>query len=1384
MKRRLAIVFALLLSLLMASLGWLGASESGLHWAYRQLLTRLPGELETGHVGGRLFGPILLRDIRYRDTSGTYEADDLVFDWNPWALFQTRLAIERIESSGLGVMLEPAPPAAAAAEALEIPAIAVPLEVSIRQIVLEDARLVRQGQTTEIQRIEASLRLRGERLGIERFSLRSGPLRLGFGGSLRIVPELDHELNFEWQTTLPSAARLTGSGRLSGNLRQTRLRHRLDGAAQADLGLELETPLQQLRWRGELDLEAFDAARIDPALPLLQGSLRLSAAGDLQGASADGNLNLQQTPYGPLQTRFRLGRVELEQDAQGLTFSALALDLFDGVIGADGSFAWRPQTRWQARITTRGVDPGTIRADWPGRIDAEFGIDGELQAAGPAVSLDIKSLSGELRDYPVALRGTAQWRDNQASLAGIELTSGNSRVLLDGSLGETFDLEWSLHSDDLAELYPGTQGRVAAEGRLDGRLERAKIAAELQGQGLAYAEFSAAMLDGAVALELDLSRAPDIDFHRTQVDLDARELVLRQQQLRRASLQTDGRRITAEVEAAEGDASVELAGEFEGNRWRGRLVEARLQNPDYGSWRLLAPANLVASPGAIELAGACLDNPRSGKLCIDLNHVENAGTLSFDLRGVPLALARPWLPAGISADGSANANGNLDYDLPRRLHGNVEIDFPRGRVGYELAPGEPQVVEFERARVQSRISSSGITARVDAALGQDDAVEGSIELPGADLLAFDIDAQPVRARLNARLGQLGLVDAALPQIERLRGSAEVNLEIEGRIGKPLVSGNMHLRDGSLYLPDLELEIEQVQLDAQSAGPDRLDYRLQAEVAGGQLAATGSTALGADAGWASRLSLTGRQLVLAPLLQRRLPEDLTVAGRLDFDAKADLRLPDQLSGKVEIRLPSGTIGYPLPNGEAGSWTYRDIGLDGRLENRSLDLRGGFGIGDNRLRAELRLARFDPFRLDPQAQALDGRVEIELDDLSLTESLLPDVQRTSGSLRVKLALGGTLARPQLRGDAEVRDAGLQIARLGLNLEQINLTANSDAEGMTRFAGSLRSGEGGIEFDGAVRLDPGAGWPGSLAIRGEDFEVAQIPDARVSLSPRLDIRLANRNVDITGEVLVPYARLQPRDITTAARVSGDTVIIGEEQDPGGRWQINSKVRLILGERVTFFGYGFDGRLGGSLLIEESPGKPTRGSGEITILEGRYRAYGQYLDVEEGRLLYSGGPLTNPGLDLRAVRKTGDVVAGIDVSGRLSNPRVDLFSSPAMGQTDTLSYLLTGGPLDSATSGEGAMMANAALALGLSGGDRIARSIGDRFGIDEMRIESSSGGDQASLVVGRYLSPRIYVGYGVGLIESINTLNLRYRITERWQLEAESGAQQAADLFYRFER
>jgi translocation and assembly module TamB len=55
---------------------------------------------------------------------------------------------------------------------------------------------------------------------------------------------------------------------------------------------------------------------------------------------------------------------------------------------------------------------------------------------------------------------------------------------------------------------------------------------------------------------------------------------------------------------------------------------------------------------------------------------------------------------------------------------------------------------------------------------------------------------------------------------------------------------------------------------------------------------------------------------------------------------------------------------------------------------------------------------------------------------------------------------------------------------------------------------------------------------------------------------------------------------------------------------------------------------------------------------------------------------------------------------------------------------------------------------------------------------------------MIGRYLSPKLYVSYGIGLIGTTNSINLRYQISDKWQLKGVSGEHQGADLIYTIER
>ena len=123
--------------------------------------------------------------------------------------------------------------------------------------------------------------------------------------------------------------------------------------------------------------------------------------------------------------------------------------------------------------------------------------------------------------------------------------------------------------------------------------------------------------------------------------------------------------------------------------------------------------------------------------------------------------------------------------------------------------------------------------------------------------------------------------------------------------------------------------------------------------------------------------------------------------------------------------------------------------------------------------------------------------------------------------------------------------------------------------------------------------------------------------------------------------------------------------------------------------------------------------------------------------------------------------------------------FSDPEVAQSQIVSLLLAGGSLESLqnTSIRRAR-SNAAGARAplMQGGAILAQQIGGRFDF-EAGVEQDMT-NETSLVLGRYLSPRLYVSYGVGLVEAINTVKMRYTIGDHWTIKTEAGTQRSADL------
>jgi translocation and assembly module TamB len=417
---------------------------------------------------------------------------------------------------------------------------------------------------------------------------------------------------------------------------------------------------------------------------------------------------------------------------------------------------------------------------------------------------------------------------------------------------------------------------------------------------------------------------------------------------------------------------------------------------------------------------------------------------------------------------------------------------------------------------------------------------------------------------------------------------------------------------------------------------------------------------------------------------------------------------------------------------------------------------------------------------------GNLLLDSNALGMLDSYITQIDRATGRINADLKLTGSLGTPQLAGALKISEARIDSYQVNLALRDLNLDAQL-TDNQLALQGSANAGvDGKARFNGQLRWQGGQPY-GKLHLDGDNLLIVNIPEAKVYATPNVDMNIAARRIDVTGSIELPYARLEePEAIAGAVRTSGDEVIVNKQAAaPADPFQIYSKVSLKLGERVTINTSGLQGRLSGSITASNDETGFSRGTGELDVEEGKYTAYGRKLEITRGKLLFNNSVLGDPGVDLRATKKFPEITAGVNVRGTLSAPRVTYFSEPAVSQSQIISLLIAGGSLQSLQANTDANNTRGDTTRAnmlLQGSAMLAQQLGNRIGTD-VSVESNLQND-TSLVLGRYLSPRLYLSYGYSLVAAINTIKLNYTISDKWAIRTEAGSARSADIVYTLER
>jgi len=427
-------------------------------------------------------------------------------------------------------------------------------------------------------------------------------------------------------------------------------------------------------------------------------------------------------------------------------------------------------------------------------------------------------------------------------------------------------------------------------------------------------------------------------------------------------------------------------------------------------------------------------------------------------------------------------------------------------------------------------------------------------------------------------------------------------------------------------------------------------------------------------------------------------------------------------------------------------------------------------------------------DPQTRRqLSGNVSINNLSLAMFNPALMQGEKVKGMLNSNLRLGGSLQQPQIFGQLGLRDVGVDASFMPVDLTSANL--NMVFNGMrSTLNGAIQTAKGNLSLGGDADWSQLDNWRARVTAQGSRIRVTVPPMVRMDVSPDLVFEATPAAFNLDGKVDIPWARITVQEVPESATgVSSDEVMLDEHLKPikpkTAAIPINSNLVIHVGNDVRLSAFGLKAKLNGDLkVVQDKTGLGL--NGQINIPSGRFHAYGQDLIVRKGELQFAGPP-DQPYVNLEAIRNPeateNDVTAGLRVTGLADEPKVEVFSDPAMSQQEALSYLLRGQGLSS--DGDNNALTSALVGLGVAQSGQVVGKIGETFGVSNLALDTTGVGDSQQVQVSGYVLPGLQVKYGVGIFDSLATLTLRYRLMPKLYLEAVSGLDQALDLLYQFE-
>jgi autotransporter translocation and assembly factor TamB len=1021
-------------------------SQAGSRWLLRQGFAYLPAEVTAETIEGRLTDRLILTGFDYKSDSAHVAVDRFVFAWDPAQLFRGTVDIDEITADTVDITLTPAeePAEKPPFDPKNLPRL--PIDLVIDRARVTDLTF-RQGETVQrIEELQFSAATENDRLKIPELTLKTDSASLTAQGEVT----LRGPFAFNAQADLRAATEQYGAWQAQARIRGDMQQIALAGNIASPFGLELKGTVNNWAKTPKLNLHAewqklsWPFTGKPPQWASDRGQGEITGPLDDYRIALNGELNPPALPKAMLTLNGKGS-----QDA--LAIESLELKSPDGVFRVRGNVSWQPATAFDLALTAKDFNPAVLSPELPGKLSMEMHAEGKL--IGDKLQLDarIDQLSGSLRGRPLRGGGQLALADDILKVDSLHLASGVNKIALQGifgAKGKTLAIE--IDTPNLQSLWPTLGGSFQGDGEMGGTWRQPSLSLQGKGKALRFAENRVERL----AVDIDYKPEPE---KTSKIAVSARSVKSGGLEIGKLSLDGSGsvrqHHFEAHLDSARAQLAAVLDGRLQDGQWNGRLTRLDIRRPsDAAHWQLENPWKIRAQkkPEGIEwnLDSGCLKGEKSS-LCLAGHYAANG-----DFKGeahiadFPLGLFQDYFPEGLELDGLIDA----DVDLRRqknKLTGQYAVSLP-GRIRLRLpAPQKSEAIALGPGSLTGELRGEEITANVDLNLAGQDTLRARLRLNTGE-------PQTVSGRINASLRRLDLIKPFVPQISEIKGHLRADLELDGPLQKPNISGTLAVSEGVLEMADLGLGLRQINIQAVASGERETRVRVDGTTELVLLASQGVAGrkpvreqirLEADVRFGDEAIAADAKLALGP------------QNRADAAVRMDTGQRKEISGRLSATLTDWTLLSTLTAPQLSNIRGRlsaDIGIRGTRDSPvvdgSLKLAGG-AVDLETLGASIRAIELQamatgnpdkPIRIAGSAKSgqggiylngfadLAGNAGIQLTGNNFEVAKLPEAQV---AVTPDLLLQMTPGRRNITGTLKIPKAAIALKELPANAVKVS-------------------------------------------------------------------------------------------------------------------------------------------------------------------------------------------------------------------------------------------------------------------------------------------------------------------------------------------------------------